>query len=60
MAAPVLTILETPEMAAAVIPKKERVPTSITAPVLLVLFSQPSTIHISIPTPQPNPFSCTT
>ena len=39
MAAPALTIQEAPEMAAAVIPKKERVPTSVTAPVLLVLFS---------------------
>ena len=40
MAAPALATQEAPEMAAAVTHKKERLPTtSVTAPVLLVLFS---------------------
>lgn len=39
MAAPALATREAPEMAAAVIHKKERLPTLETAPDLLVLFS---------------------
>ena len=60
MAAPALPIQETPEMAAALIHKKERPPTSATAPNLIVLLLAPLTSHISIHTPpQPKNFSCT-
>jgi hypothetical protein len=62
MAAPALAIQVALKMAAALIHKKERPPTSATAPNLLVLILllAPSTSHISIPTPpQPKNFSCT-
>ena len=59
MAAPALAIQVALEMAAALIHKKEWLPTLTTAPNLLLLLT-PSMSHISIPThPQPKNFSCT-
>jgi hypothetical protein len=46
MAAPTLVIQEAPEMAAAMIHKKERPPTSATAPNLLVLLRTVDESHL--------------
>ena len=56
MAAPTLVIQEAPEMAAAMIHKKERPPTSATTPNLLILLRTVDESHLH---PHSKNFSCT-